>query len=320
MNINEARAYFPRGLFQPEGSFRFSIDALLLGAFAARLRRDARRVLDLGCGCGVAGFAVALALPASTERTVQLYGLDKEAQLLDAAKINAKQLGLEYYTTVNVDLCDPLAVECLRSSIAPLNFDLAIFNPPYRLIGSGRLPASALRCSALFGNERTVPAFAATAALAIGGEGGEDAVLPTGAVSAGGARHKQACANTGASAKSGTGNGIDNDTYDNTCVRPAIVHKGHVGQVGLACAILPYSRLAVLEGAFARSGLKIQELCYVLPKSGSEPELVLCAAGVQEPVSGKTEMNLVLYEQAGFFTAQALRFCSFLSCNNRGRL
>ena len=34
--IHKARALFPRGLQQPQGSLRFGADALLLAAFAAR--------------------------------------------------------------------------------------------------------------------------------------------------------------------------------------------------------------------------------------------------------------------------------------------
>ena len=57
----EARRAFPAGLEQPEGSFRFSVDALLLAAFAASRTADVTiRFIDLGTGCGVVGLAYLL--------------------------------------------------------------------------------------------------------------------------------------------------------------------------------------------------------------------------------------------------------------------
>ena len=50
----DAIEIFPRGLKQPEGSFRFGQDALLLAALTARFCTRKDKVVELGCGCGAA--------------------------------------------------------------------------------------------------------------------------------------------------------------------------------------------------------------------------------------------------------------------------
>ncbi len=110
-----ARAAFPRGLAQPEGSFRFSMDALLAAAYLEHIvsmdaaRRAAApnapqrllRLLDLGTGCGAAAFAVLLRLPEVTAT-----GVDISPELLEAARHNAALLGVaNRFTTQYMDLC-----------------------------------------------------------------------------------------------------------------------------------------------------------------------------------------------------------------------
>lgn len=149
-----ARGRFPRGLSQPPGSFRFSVDALLLAAFALRFRpahaaRDA--ILDLGCGCGVAGLACLLG-----DAGASCLGVDIAPELTAAAAANAAALGLaDRFTARTADL----AQAGHRDGLPENAFTLAIANMPFRPAGSGRLPRSALREKALFADERTMPAF-----------------------------------------------------------------------------------------------------------------------------------------------------------------
>ncbi|MFI3272228.1 MAG: hypothetical protein R3Y11_09040 [Pseudomonadota bacterium] len=110
-NIYQARAYFPRGLSQPEGTFRFSIDALLLASFARYpsgkqgpnakesikqgVKQSAKKekpvnMADLGTGCGVVGLAYCL-----LHEHVMGAGFEIEASLVEAAHSNAQSLGLE---------------------------------------------------------------------------------------------------------------------------------------------------------------------------------------------------------------------------------
>lgn len=95
-----ARAHFPRGLAQPPGSLRFGLDALLLAAFAAghceqRIKKDrsgfspALSVAELGCGCGAVLLGLALRCP-----HIQGFGLEREEDLLHAARQNAEALGI----------------------------------------------------------------------------------------------------------------------------------------------------------------------------------------------------------------------------------
>ena len=121
-------ARFPRGLIQPEGAFRFSVDALLLAAFASG--EGARRAADLGTGCGVVAFGLALRFP-------ELFctGIDAEAALIGAARANARALGLEERLDfVQGDVADT----ALPARLGHGSCELVAANPPYRVAGAGR--------------------------------------------------------------------------------------------------------------------------------------------------------------------------------------
>lgn len=69
--LTTARALFPRGLHQPEDSYRFGADALLLAAFAAENLASLpgagpRKVAELGSGCGAALLGLCLSLSSGT--------------------------------------------------------------------------------------------------------------------------------------------------------------------------------------------------------------------------------------------------------------
>lgn len=164
-------ALFPRGLLQPEGAYRFGLDALLLAAFAARTLRERpaggrasgqarpRRVAELGSGCGAALLGVALRCPG-----IRCLGLEREPSLVRAAAANAQALGLADSVRFCVaDLAAPTAwPEPLREE-APQ--DLVLANPPWGLAGRGRPSPSPLREAALRGP-------------AAGGNGGDGDALP----------------------------------------------------------------------------------------------------------------------------------------------
>lgn len=172
-----ARAYFPRGLAQAEGAFRFSADALLLAAFAAGPGR-VRRVLELGTGCGAASFAYLLRdrppaeAPArgeadGTGRPV-VVGLDLHAPSLEAAGANAEKLGLAGSFT-------PLLADARRirqePAVAPEGFDLVLANPPYRRPGTGLVCPGPARAGARFETDGTLDDFLAAAAYALANRG-----------------------------------------------------------------------------------------------------------------------------------------------------
>ena len=88
--ISSARTLFPSGLFQPEGSFRFSADALHLARFALTALNGKESVADLGAGCGIVGLALLL-----RRETLRVVGVEREQALADAARLNADRLGLK---------------------------------------------------------------------------------------------------------------------------------------------------------------------------------------------------------------------------------
>ena len=159
---------FPRGLMQPEGSFRFSADALLLAAFASG--KDARRAVDLCTGCGVVAFGLALRFP-----ELACTGLDKEATLIEAARVNARALGLdERAGFVQGDVADM----GLPARLGHGTCELVTANPPYRLAGTGRRINSPTRRAALEAPQGVLVEFARAAAYLLRHHGRFACVFP----------------------------------------------------------------------------------------------------------------------------------------------
>jgi len=141
--VRDARTLFPRGLTQPETGWRFSLDALLLGAFAAP--KSGAQVLDLGCGCGPAGLWLLLR---GADPGITVTGLDISPDMVRAARENAVRLGLDASFSAHV-----LDVREARLRAAaspppeaflpqPESFDYALCNPPYRPEAAGRTSPS----------------------------------------------------------------------------------------------------------------------------------------------------------------------------------
>lgn len=167
-HVAGARRFFPRGLSQPEGSFRFSLASLLPAAFA-QLQQVDDKLTDLGAGCGVAGFAALLRFPG-----LQVTAVEREPVLCESIQRNAELLGLEdRIRVVEADL-GGLLPEDLRARMA-----VVLANPPYRRRGHGRLPPSELRARALFEDgPHTLPDFCRAAAFCLRPEGRFVAVYP----------------------------------------------------------------------------------------------------------------------------------------------
>ncbi|CAK7053686.1 MAG: tRNA1(Val) (adenine(37)-N6)-methyltransferase [Desulfovibrio sp.] len=161
-----ARERFPGGLIQPPGSFRFSLDALLLASFIvnrALVPEKPASLLDLGCGCGVVGLACLLA-----HDTLTVCGADREPLLVDAARENARLLGIADRFSV---VCGDFSSEKVRAALAPERVDVVAANMPYHREGSGRVPQSPLRRRALFADSSTIPSFLLAAAGALRSSG-----------------------------------------------------------------------------------------------------------------------------------------------------
>jgi len=79
------------------------------------------RILDLGCGYGVIGLAVAASWPAADRERGEVIGIDVNERAILLANENARTLGLPF-TAVTPDGVDPTAV-----------FDEVWSNPPIRI-------------------------------------------------------------------------------------------------------------------------------------------------------------------------------------------
>lgn len=119
--------YFPRGLIQPEGSFRFGEDALLLAALTAKFSPPAGKVAELGCGCGAALAGLLLLWPEARG-----LGLDNAEALLAAARENANLLNLS--ARCEFSQAD-FTVEKYPAKLPANIFDAAMANPPWQKAG-----------------------------------------------------------------------------------------------------------------------------------------------------------------------------------------
>ena len=165
----QARTYFPRGLAQPEGSFRFSIDALLLSSFVKVKKNSC--LLDLGTGCGAVGLNILLNTP--NNYALQVLGLDIDPALVSSAQANAAKLGFS-----NIFFAQEGDVRAIRSLLPAQTFDLVVTNPPYRRINQGRLPEPGLRKNALFEGAGNLNSFIAGAAFALKNAGAFYCIYP----------------------------------------------------------------------------------------------------------------------------------------------
>lgn len=113
-------------IIQKQSGYRFSLDALLLAHFV-RLR-EGDDLIDLGTGSGV----VALIL-ARRHRCGKVLGIEIQEALVEMAQRSAAMSGLAGRVDIRRgDLRHP------ETLCPPSSFDAAVFNPPYRRLGSGR--------------------------------------------------------------------------------------------------------------------------------------------------------------------------------------
>jgi tRNA1Val (adenine37-N6)-methyltransferase len=123
-------------VFQKKQGYRFSLDAVLLAGLTNL--RAGERVVDLGAGCGIVSLILASRFP-----DCSLVGVESQTTLASLAERNVLLNGL----TGRVDI---LAGEMqnLPQHFPPESFDVAVSNPPYRPLGSGRLNPVAERAIA----------------------------------------------------------------------------------------------------------------------------------------------------------------------------
>jgi tRNA1Val (adenine37-N6)-methyltransferase len=110
-------------VWQPKNGYRAGVDPVLLAA--ACPARPGDRVLELGCGVGVASLCLATRVDA-----VSVTGIERQADYAALARRNALEASLPV-DIVEGDIAD------LPSDLRRLSFDHVIANPPYFLAGEG---------------------------------------------------------------------------------------------------------------------------------------------------------------------------------------
>jgi tRNA1Val (adenine37-N6)-methyltransferase len=113
-------------IIQSKRGYRYSLDAVLLAHFASPL--PGRSALELGMGNG----AVSLLLARKRER-LKIVGLELQELLASQAQRSLILNGLE--KRISVLVANWGRVSCI---FPPDFFDLALANPPYRAVGTGR--------------------------------------------------------------------------------------------------------------------------------------------------------------------------------------
>jgi tRNA1Val (adenine37-N6)-methyltransferase len=114
-------------IFQKEKGYRFSIDSLLLAHFVYLKRND--HVIDLGAGSSI----ISLILACRFE-SVKVVGVEIQAQLVDMARRSVKLNRLQ--SKIEIRQGD---VKQINDFFDPQSFNVAVFNPPYRKLNSGRI-------------------------------------------------------------------------------------------------------------------------------------------------------------------------------------
>jgi tRNA1Val (adenine37-N6)-methyltransferase len=114
-------------VYQNRDGYRFSVDAVLLYAFAEM--RYARTIADLGTGSGIIGLLLAQKF---TEAKVALVELQESLYRLVVKNIEINGLG----ERVEAVLAD---IKQVKEKFTSMSYDLVVSNPPFRKPTTGRL-------------------------------------------------------------------------------------------------------------------------------------------------------------------------------------
>jgi tRNA1Val (adenine37-N6)-methyltransferase len=151
-------------IYQPKQAGRFSIDALLLARFVRLEAGD--DLIDLGTGTGVIALILAVRGPIG-----RIVGIDIQEPLVALARRSASLNGLAGQVAFRRgDVRFPEAFS------PPGGFDVAVFNPPYRRLYSGRMNPDPARALARHEVAGTAADFLAAAAWLLR-QGGRVAVI-----------------------------------------------------------------------------------------------------------------------------------------------
>ncbi len=114
-------------IHQAEKGYRFSVDAVLLAGLLKVGAHD--RIVDLGTGCGIVPLILA-----HRGQGGSAVGIEIQPELARLARKNVEVNG--FADRINIEELDFREIE---SHFGPASFDLAVSNPPYRRLHSGRV-------------------------------------------------------------------------------------------------------------------------------------------------------------------------------------
>lgn len=154
-------------VLQKEKGYRFSIDSLLLADFVTLKRGE--RVVDLGTGSGIVALILALSCP-----EVRIAEVEIQGDLADMAARSVVLNRMEERITVHTG-----DVKKIRKLFEPQSFDVAVFNPPYRRLNSGRINPNGERAIARHEVKGTIDDFLASARYLLKDGGRASVIYPT---------------------------------------------------------------------------------------------------------------------------------------------
>ncbi len=123
-------------IHQPEGGYRFSIDAVILAHSITVKKGD--RILDVGTGCGIIPLLLAY-----NHENITITGVEIQSDLADLATKNIKE---NHFTDRVTIICRDARKLTRKETSGP--FNLIICNPPHYPVDSGRINPDAGRALA----------------------------------------------------------------------------------------------------------------------------------------------------------------------------
>jgi len=103
--------------YQPRNGYRAGVDPVLLAASVPA--KPGQKILELGCGAGVASLCLAARIEG-----LELIGLELQPEYADLARLNAQQNDANFRTIIG-DLANMLP------ELRQMSFDHVLANPPY---------------------------------------------------------------------------------------------------------------------------------------------------------------------------------------------
>jgi len=121
-------------VIQKTHGFRFSLDAVTLANFATIKKKD--KVIDLGTGNGIISLLIA-------SKAEHITAIEIQPEMIDLAQRNVILNGL----SDKIDVMEG-DIRLVKELFPPSQYDVVITNPPYRVIGSGRINPNDLKALA----------------------------------------------------------------------------------------------------------------------------------------------------------------------------